>query len=212
MSRTFALGLSALAGAAIARVGVRSGARDAEVRGALPGDELVAAPRWQSTRAITVRAAPADVWPWVVQMGFPTYRAGWYTPFWLDHLMWGIEARSSERIVPELQSLAVGERVPDSPDCSVYFTVARVEPGRALVLHSTRHLLPPYRAIDFSWAFVLADHPRGSRLLIRARADYEPAWPAPATWLFVRLVLGPGDFVNASAMLTGIRRRVARSG
>ena len=160
----------------------------------LPGDELVPAPRWQSTR--------------IVQMGFPTHRGGWYTPVWLDRLMWHVEARSAERIIPELQHLEVGDQVPDSPDHSVVFTVQRVEPGRTLVLRSTRHLLPAYRNLDFSWAFVLAGDPLGTRLLTRARADYEPAWPAPLTWIFVRLVVGAGYFVNVTWMLRGIRRRV----
>ena len=110
-----AFGTLALA-AAIDRYGKRSGATRAEGRATLPGDELVPSPRWQSTRAITIDAPPDAVWPWVVQMGFPSHRAGWYTPHWLDGQMWRIEARSADRIVPELQQLAVGDRVPDSED------------------------------------------------------------------------------------------------
>jgi hypothetical protein len=174
----------------------------------LPGDEVVSKPSWQSTRAITIRATPEEIWPWLVQMGFPTHRAGWYTPAWLDRLMWHIQPRSSDRIVPELQHLAVGDVVPDSPDLSVYFTVERVEPGRALVLHSSRHLLPAYRDLDFSWAFVLEAGPGGTRLVIRARAAFDPVWPAPIAWLFVRIVLGAGDLINVSWMLRAIRRRV----
>ena len=114
-------------------------------------------------------------------MGFPRFRAGWYTPHRLDRLMWGITWRSADRIVERFQGIAVGQRVPDSPDGSVHFTVAVADPPSALVLHSTRHLLPPYSAVDFSWAFVVrpagrgvepADHPRPRRL----RA---PAGPGP---------------------------------
>jgi hypothetical protein len=194
--------------ARIDRYGKRSGATRAEVCATLPGDELVPSPRWQSTRAITIDAPPDAVWPWVVQMGFPSHRAGWYTPHWLDRLIWRIEARSADRIVPELQQLEVGDRVPDSEDWSVYFTVAEVDPGRAIVLRSSRHLLPPYRAVDFTWAFILHATRAGSRLLIRARTSYEPAWPWPLTALFVWLVIGPADLLNATAMLWGIRGRV----
>jgi hypothetical protein len=56
---------------------------------------------------------------------------------------------------------------------------------------------------------VLAGDPLGTRLLIRAHADYEPAWPAPLTWIFVRLILGAGDVVNVTWMLRGIGRRAA---
>jgi hypothetical protein len=190
------------------RAGRRSGATGAEVRACLPGDALVAAPRWESTRATTIAAPPAAVWPWVVQMGFPTFRAGWYTPAWLDRLMWRIEAGSADEIRPELQELRVGDRVPDSADWSAFFTVREVDPPRALVLHSTRHVLPPVRSVDFTWAFVLREAPGGgTRLLIRARVDYEPAWARP----FVDLVVGAGDWVNASAMLRGLRARAERA-
>jgi hypothetical protein len=195
-------------GLGVRRLGRRSGVTDAEVAARLPGDEIVAAPMWQSTRAITVPAPPSAVWPWIVQMGYPAFRAGWYTPHMLDRLQWGIGERSSDTIRPELQHLAVGDRVPDSRDWSVFFTVALLEPEHALVLHSTRHLLPPMRSIDFSWAFVV--EPRGgaaTRLLVRARATCAPR--------YALLVLGPllavGDYVNASAMLRGIRRRSTAS-
>ena len=137
------------------RVGRRSGATSVEVNGALPGDDVVSQPQWESTRATTINVPPAQVWPWIVQMGFPAYRAGWYTPYWLDRAQWGIRNRSSDEIRDDLQSLRVGDLVPDSLDWSAYFTVETLEPERALVLHSTRHLLPPMRAIDFTWAFVL---------------------------------------------------------
>lgn len=46
-----------------------------------------------------------------------------------------------------------------------------IEPERVLVLHSTRHLLPPVRATDFTWAFVLhAVGDNQTRFVIRARA------------------------------------------
>ncbi len=204
------IGLAAAAAVALAvrRAGRRSGATREELRARLPGDELVVQPLWYSTRAITIAAAPAAVWPWIAQMGYPAHRAGWYTPHWLDRLQWGISERSAERIRPELQGLKVGDRVPDSPDWSVFFTVATLEPERALVLHSTRHLLKPMRSIDFSWAFVLEARNAGAtRLIIRARARCEPRY---ALFLLAPLI-GVGDFLNASAMLRGIRARSERA-
>jgi len=46
----------------------RWGARDAEVRAALPGDDLTAA-RSQITHAITINVPPERVWPWRMQIG-----------------------------------------------------------------------------------------------------------------------------------------------
>ncbi len=159
---------------------------------------------WQSTRAITIGAPPADVWPWIVQMGFPAYRAGWYTPRWLDRVTFRIREASATAIRPELQTLQVGDAVPDSADWSAYFTVVEIDPPRALVLRSTRHVVKPIRTIEFSWAFVLRDAPDGrTRLLIRARTRYTPRWATA----FTELVIGPADFVNAGAMLRGIKSR-----
>jgi hypothetical protein len=187
------------------RLGRSSGLACGEGAESLPGDEIVSDPMWQSTRAITIDAPPKQVWPWIVQMGFPSHRAGWYTPHWLDRLTFGIEQRSAGHIVPELQQLVVGDRIPDSDDFSTFFTVAAVEPPHALVLHSTRHVIRPIRTIDFSWAFAIREiAPGKSRLFIRARTNYTPRWAVP----FVELVVGPADFVNAGAMLRGIKQRV----
>jgi hypothetical protein len=213
-SRPSAVELTLASAAAVAaaylvhRIGRRSGATDEETDAVLPGDELVTHPMWESTRAITIDAPVEEVWPWIVQMGFPAHRAGWYTPYVLDRLTFGIRERSAEELRPELQHLEAGDRVPDSADWSVYFTVAQVDVPYALVLHSTRHVIKPIRTIDFSWAFVLRECEGGqTRLLIRARARYTPGWARP----FAELVLGPADFVNVSGMLHGIKARADRS-
>jgi hypothetical protein len=203
--------LAAVSAAAVAlavrRLGRRSGATDDEVREQLPGDEVVRDPLWVSTRAITVSAPPAAIWPWIVQMGFPAYRAGWYTPHWLDRLQWGIRERSAEEIRPDLQELDVGDWVPDSIDWSAFFTVVEIQRERALVLHSSRHLLKPMRSMEFSWAFVLeARNETRTRLIMRARARCEPRY----AWSLLAPLIGLGDLVNASVMLRGIKRRSER--
>ena len=174
----------------------------------LPGDGLVASPKWASTRAITIHAAPEAVWPWVVQMGYPPHRVGWYTPHWLDRLMWGDRPRSADRVIAELQDLHVGDTVPDSADYRVFYTVVDVAPPGRLVLHSVHHVFWPFRAVNFSWSFVLLPtSAHSTRLLVRARVDYQPTWPAA----LVELVIGLGDLVNAGAMLSGIRDRAERT-
>lgn len=198
-----AAALAALWG--LRRLGRLSGVTAGEAADALPGDEIVADPMWQSTRAITIEAPPEQIWPWIAQMGYPSHRAGWYTPHWLDRLTFGIKQHSADHILPELQQLEVGDRVTDSDDWSTYFTVEAVEPPHTLVLHSTRHVIKPIQTIDFSWAFTIGElSPGRSRLLIRARATYTPRRALP----FVELVIGPSDFLNVSAMLRGIKKRV----
>jgi hypothetical protein len=188
----------------------RTRATGHEKRGPLPGDELVPEPKWQATRAVTVQATAEEVWPWLVQMGFPTHRAGWYIPHWMDRVVFGIRARSAERIVPELQDLAVGDRVPDSERGASHFTVARIDPARALVLHSHTHPLPFYEDVSFAWAFVLVEAGPPTRLIMRARVSYTPVWPAIVVRLVFVAGFGIGDVVQAGAMLGGIRRRAER--
>ncbi len=45
------------------------GATETEVSMSLPGDDLVPNPVLVSTRAITIRAPAAAIWPWLMQMG-----------------------------------------------------------------------------------------------------------------------------------------------
>jgi hypothetical protein len=216
-------GLVAIAGLLVLeRFGRRSGASRGESRSALPGDELVARPLWASTRAITIDAPPERVWPWVVQMGFPPHRAGWYTPHWLDVAMWGERPRSADHIVAELQDLQVGDKVPDSADYSIYYDVeAVVPPGAAapgvpahIVLHSGRHVFGPIKESDFTWVFALrrtfapATGAAQTRLLVRARVAYRPLWAVP----LIEITLNAGDLVNVSFMLRNIRRLAEAGG
>ena len=208
-SRGFIVAAAGAAGI-VEEWGRRSRATRAEKRKPLPGDELVADPMWQATRAITIRAPREAVWPWLVQMGFPTRRAGWYTPYWLDRVLFGITAHSADTIVPELQDLAVGVLVPDSESGVSYFTVARLDPARALVLHSTTHPLPAYADVSFAWAFTLEDAGSDTRLIMRARVTYRPVWPAALVRLLMLVGFGIGDFLQAGGILNGIKRRAER--
>ena len=62
---------------------MRWGATDDEVRGPMPGDDIVPRASFNATRAITIEAPPERVWPWIVQMGYR--RAGFYTYDLLDN-------------------------------------------------------------------------------------------------------------------------------
>ena len=200
------LGVAACAGVDRWTRGTR--ATRAEKQQTLAGDGLVVDPMWQATRATTICAPRGAVWPWLVQMGYPTHRAGWYVPHWMDRLLFGIRARSANEIVRELQQLVVGDRVPDSPDGQVsYFTVAAIEKNRALVLISHTHPMPIYRDVNFSWAFVLEDAGENTRLIMRARISYTPVGPARVIRASIGAAFAIGDLVQAGAMLRGIKRR-----
>jgi hypothetical protein len=184
------------------RLAKRSGATTTEVYHALPGDELVPHPQIETTRAITIHAAVAAVWPWVVQVGY--HRGGWYTNARLDKLIWHIDNPSADRILPEFQQLQVGDTVPDGPEGTARFTVAAVTPGRLLALHDPDGTHIP--DTNFSWVFVLrAIDAHTTRLVLRTRASYPRRWWTPP---LAYLALGPADFVMAHVMLLrGIKQR-----
>ena len=77
---------------------------------ALPGDEQIPRAIDTLTHGVTIRRAPRDVWPWLVQMGAGS-RGGWYSYDWLDN---GRQP-SAARIVPELQHPAIGTIFPALP-------------------------------------------------------------------------------------------------
>jgi len=54
------------------------GATDSETHARLPGDELLEEADGVATRAITIDAPAAAVWPWLAQLG-PAPRGGAYT-------------------------------------------------------------------------------------------------------------------------------------
>ena len=96
-------GVPSLLSAVASQVG---GATDEEVRKDLPGDEIVAAPTFDATRAIIVEAPPEAVWPWIAQIGFG--RAGWYSYDLLDNL----GRHSLERIDPPCRTSGSGTWCP----------------------------------------------------------------------------------------------------
>jgi hypothetical protein len=59
----------------------------------MPEDNIVAHPVFDATRAITIRAMPETIWPWLVQMGFK--RAGFYGYDLIENIGNGSEIRSA---------------------------------------------------------------------------------------------------------------------
>lgn len=188
--------------AAVRGVGLRSGADDAEVAAALPGDQLVPGARVVIDRATTVAAAPEVVWPWLVQLG--KHRAGWYFPRWIEAVV-PPARRGLRRIEPRWQRLAVGDVIPDWGGPDATFEVAVLDPPRALVHRSTR-TRPGRPPIHLSWALVLRPAPEGTRLHLRLRIS-ALGRRAP------RLVTAAAGLVDAATvepLFAGLAERVAR--
>jgi hypothetical protein len=194
----------------LVRLGLTSGSTATERARPLPGDEVVPRPHVQTDHAATIEAPPADVWPWLVQMGWG--RGGWYTARWVDRLLFPANGPSADVVRPDLQDLAVGDFVPDGPpETGCGFTVVRLEPPEALVLRSTSHLPLRWRrraTLDWTWTFVLRplDGGERTRFHFRSRWITSPWWLTLAGWVAVV----PADFVMSRSMLDGVRRRAER--
>jgi hypothetical protein len=179
------------------------GATRFEVEEALPGDDIVARPSWQSTRAIDIAAPVEHVWPWLAQMGQD--RGGLYSYDWLENLA-GLEFHSADRIVPEWQTVQVGGIVRFAPQQDT-LVVTQVEPNHCLVW---RVLNPStHQPADATWAFVIrpidATH---TRLIQRFRFGVGPRWLGR---LFYTALMEIPHFVMERKMLLGIRARAERA-
>ncbi len=167
---------------------LRWGATDAEVDRQMPGDDLIP-DAGRATHAITIDADAEVIWPWLVQLGFG--RAGWYSYDWIDNDF----RPSADRILPEHQSLAVGDQILMAPGMGL--SVVSVDPPRSIVS----------RMDDGSSSWCLALYPEaggGTRLVSRWRPKLEVPLVALA-------FIEPGAFIMEQKMLRTIRDRVERS-
>lgn len=169
----------------------------------LPGDELVANPIGSVTHAITIQRSPHEVWPWLAQMG--AGRAGWYSYDLVDNG----GRRSAERILPELQSIAVGTLFPAVPGATDAFSVLQYEAERSLVLG----WVPEAGSAPVTtWALVLEEPEPGRTRLIergRVRSPYRP-YGLPE-WLAKRLAT-LAHALMVRKHLSGIARRAEAMG
>lgn len=181
-------GLAVLGYARVRQPILTWGATHAEAAGPLPGDELLPTADGVSTRAIDIDAPPADVWPWLAQMG-PAPRGGAYTYDWIENLL-GLNMHSVDRVLPEFQHPQVGDTIELG---SNRMRLALVEPRHALA----------WRSEDSSWAwtFVLVGRGETTRLISRNRFRL----PSLAARIAM-LPMEPGSLVMERRMLTEIKR------
>ncbi|CAN5849551.1 hypothetical protein BH24CHL6_BH24CHL6_15430 [soil metagenome] len=195
---------------------------------AISGDELLPEASHSETRGVTIDAPPAEVWPWLVQMGYE--RAGWYSYDAMDN-----RGPSTNSIVPQFQSLAEGDIMPTHPGGG--FVVKTIEPERALVLYTDTELvrsqaekarlegkdeLPTaglkasgammgasYPEFAASWAFFLQPMGEGrTRLIERFRARTPGSGPANAV---LGEIMGTGIVLMTRKQMLGIKERVERA-
>lgn len=173
---------------------LRWGATDAELKRATPGDGDRFDSSLTATRAITVRARPEHVWPWLVRIGFG--RAGWYSYDWLDNL----GKPSAGRLIPELQAIRAGDRVPmpSKVDERTAFKVTAFEPGTMLL----------WTKPDRTWAWLLEplDGSR-TRVVSRLRCHHDPGTLLGFAGI---LLMELGDFPVFCKLPLNLRQRAEK--
>jgi hypothetical protein len=188
-----AVALTALLYRALLRRPVlRWGATEAEAEGRLPGDELLEDADGVATRAITIDAPAAAVWPWLAQMG-PSPRGGAYTYDWIENLF-GLNMHSADRVLPEYQHPEVGDGFGYGAN---QMRFARVEPERVLATRSADG--------NWVWSFVLEEREGRTRLISRNRFRL----PRLRDRLGM-IPMEPGSLVMERKMLKGIKERAER--
>jgi hypothetical protein len=145
-----------------------------------------------ATRAITIDAPPADVWPWLVQAGYR--RAGFYSYDLLDNL----GRPSADAVLPEWQHPRVGDLaapMANPPTVETSFRVAQIQAAMSLV----------WTKPDSSWAWTLAVLPGRPH---QAGHPAQATLPADAAAALITVILAEfGDFPMTGKMLLGIKRR-----
>ena len=159
----------------------------------MPGDEVLRDATLQTTRAITVSAPPAAIWPWLLQMG-PRPRGGIYTYDWIERRL-GIDIENTDRIMPEFQHLAPGDMLGEDEN-GEGIRVIEVQDERAIVLQWI-----PARS---TWTFGLYPQPDGTTRLI-SRNRLRPG--SKLVWAGMLAFMEPGSLVMERKMLMGIRDR-----
>ncbi|WP_201776234.1 hypothetical protein [Streptacidiphilus melanogenes] len=159
----------------------------------MPGDELLPAAPLVSTRAVTVDAPPAAVWPWLVELG-PGH-GGAYTYDWVA-TVFGLERRTPGGGAAARPELKPGDLLPLSRRGPV-LEVVEVDVDRGLVLRSQ----------DGQWVWSFGLRPRGRSTRLVSRNRIEQAGDTPLSRLVSRYVLEPAGLVMERKMLLAIRTR-----
>lgn len=166
-----------------------------ETASPMPLDAEVANPTYVTNRAITIRALPEQIWPWLAQMG-ELPRGGFYSYLTVERLL-GMKVRNSKDVLPEFQTPQVGEAL----DRKGTMLIKAVERNRYLVLGP-----PPTPNLAVTWALALHPAGGGTRLVSRCRARLPRGWRGR----LADAILGPGQLLMERRMLLEIRDRAEK--
>lgn len=168
------------------------GATESEAAAPLPGDELLREPDGSSTRAITIDAPAAKVWPWIVQIG-PAPRGGVYTYDWIENLL-GLNMHSVDVLLPDFQHPEVGDEIAMGANRMI---LEVVEPNRALT----------WRSADGNWVWSFVLHEQGGKTRLISRNSFRLPRVIDKLGMFP---MEPASLIMERKMLLGMKQRAER--
>ncbi|MFO7681213.1 MAG: SRPBCC family protein [Chloroflexota bacterium] len=181
------------------------GAADAEIKAALPGDDMVAQANIRSTKGVTIQASPAEIYPWLLQLGVD--RGGMYSYDWLENLF-GLNVHTTDRIVPEYQNVQIGDFWRFTPKDYVLnpgpgLYVKQLIENEAVLLCFGMEGKAEDPCID-TWQLVLVPQTDGStRLLLRSNMAMKPELPIKLSYF--------AQFLMERKMLLTLRERAEQT-
>ena len=111
----------------------------------IPNEDLIKNPMLDLRYEIEIEAMPADIFPWLKQVGY--HQGGWYIDTWWDEFeqkySWpnlvpeqarGNYKPPANEILPQYQDLSVGDIIPDGSPGSVYSEVVDLDEDLLLQL------------------------------------------------------------------------------
>ncbi len=177
------------------------GATDAEEAQTLPGDALLTKPLIRWIHGETINAPPAQVWPWIAQLG--DRRAGYYSYTFIENRVgaltggagYNVVYHNADRIHPEWQNPQPGD-----PLIQSVLKAREVRPGEYLLADAVNP-----EAFNWVWLWHLqpVDGGQHTRLVVHFGIQLPGADSNPV----MTFMMDVGGFVMEQNMLQGIKTR-----
>ena len=179
------------------------GATAQEIIAALPGDEIVPNPIVQTTQVVTIRATPAQIYPWLLQLAVD--RGGMYSYDSIENLL-GLNVYTIDYIDPKYQTVKPDDFwgfTPKESGDGPGVWVVKLDPNRAVTGCFGMRSVQPTPCTG-TWQLVLQPSNDGTtRLILRSRTDAA----SPMTGIF-GAIFDPITFIMQRGMLLGFRDRI----
>lgn len=173
------------------------GATPAETAMPLPGDERVSDPLILWNHAVTIQAAPEQIYPWLAQIG--DTRGGFYSYTFIENLAMAASGApdryaNAAAINPDWQNPPKGQGI-----ILNFMAIDEARPDQYVLATAT----PEMAGVNWTWLWYLEPlDAHTTRLIVRHRAQFPPEAPA----FLVKAVFDAG-YVMERGMLLGIRER-----